>query len=136
MENNDNLASTIYSTLGINIVTCGDCGAVNLHKAGLEEITCEYCNNTSDICNFPDLFDVSLPSSEIVNEMKKFIINVPHTKYGYSFAVITNLEEDEVIDEALKKELFDLPEDAEYANIEEFDEEFDNEMWEDYLIKL
>lgn len=57
-QSNDNLASTIYNTLGINIVTCGDCGAVNLHKAGLEEITCEYCNNTSDICDFPDLFDV------------------------------------------------------------------------------
>ena len=59
-NNNNNLASTIYNTLGINIVTCGDCGAVNLHKAGLEEITCEYCNNTSDICNFPDLFEVTL----------------------------------------------------------------------------
>lgn len=75
-NNNNNLASTIYNTLGINIVTCGDCGAVNLHKAGLEEITCEYCNNTSDICDFPDLFDVSLPSSEIVNEMKKFKCNI------------------------------------------------------------
>lgn len=68
--------------------------------------------------------------------MKKFIINVPHTKYGYSFAVITSLEEDEVIDAALKKELFEMPEDAEYANIEEFDEEFDNEIWEDNLIKI
>ena len=60
MKNNNNLASTIYNNLGINIVTCGDCGAVNLHKAGLEEITCEYCNNTSDICDFPDLFDITL----------------------------------------------------------------------------
>lgn len=74
MENN-NLASTIYNTLGINIVTCGNCSSVNLHKAGLEEITCEYCNNTSDICDFPDLFEVTLDPPEYNLPLSELIAN-------------------------------------------------------------
>lgn len=38
----------------VNIVNCGMCGGVFLHEIGIEEITCPYCNFTSDPCNFPD----------------------------------------------------------------------------------
>jgi hypothetical protein len=40
---------------GINLVTCGDCGEVLLHRLRDTEITCPYCNFTSEPCDFPDL---------------------------------------------------------------------------------
>ena len=41
---------------GINLVTCGDCGEVLLHKVSdKNEITCHYCNFKSEDCDFPDL---------------------------------------------------------------------------------
>lgn len=40
---------------GFNVTTCGDCGEVKLHKLGAEELTCEYCGFTEEICWFPDL---------------------------------------------------------------------------------
>jgi len=42
--------------VGINIVTCGQCGAVILVKRNEEEHHCYNCNFVSDICDFPDLF--------------------------------------------------------------------------------
>ena len=47
----------IIKELGINIVTCGDCGSVVLHRieVNLEEIECPDCGLTSDPCDFPDL---------------------------------------------------------------------------------
>jgi exosome complex RNA-binding protein Csl4 len=41
--------------IGINIVTCGDCGEVLLHKTSEETITCPHCSYTSEPCDFPDL---------------------------------------------------------------------------------
>jgi hypothetical protein len=39
---------------GVNIVNCGVCGDVLLHKLNDEEITCPYCSFTSEPCDFPD----------------------------------------------------------------------------------
>lgn len=41
---------------GINIVTCGECGCVNLHRSKDEEISCQDCGMVSEPCDFPDLF--------------------------------------------------------------------------------
>lgn len=49
------LQREIVKSLGINVVTCGDCGSVLLHEVCYEEITCPDCGFTSDPCNFPDL---------------------------------------------------------------------------------
>ena len=40
---------------GINIVTCGNCGRVVLHRTEAIEITCPDCKLTSEPCDFPDL---------------------------------------------------------------------------------
>lgn len=40
---------------GINIVTCGNCGRVFLHRTEAIEITCPDCKLTSEPCDFPDL---------------------------------------------------------------------------------
>lgn len=41
---------------GINLVTCGSCGDVLLHRIVEGDITCPHCGLESDPCNFPDLF--------------------------------------------------------------------------------
>ena len=48
----------IIADLGINLVTCGNCGRINQHKAGakIDEIKCIHCGLKEDICHFPDLF--------------------------------------------------------------------------------
>jgi ribosomal protein S27E len=43
---------------GFNVVTCGDCGAIILHRTGVDEVTCQECNLTNDITDCPDLYVV------------------------------------------------------------------------------
>lgn len=40
----------------INIVTCGNCGDVLLHRIENLDIECPYCDFNSEPCDFPDLF--------------------------------------------------------------------------------
>lgn len=39
-----------------NIVTCGNCGEILIHKEGIEEIKCTHCGLLSEPCDFPDLY--------------------------------------------------------------------------------
>ncbi len=43
---------------GYNIVTCGDCGTVLLHRTNSDDdkIECFECNNVMDLCDCPDLW--------------------------------------------------------------------------------
>jgi uncharacterized Zn finger protein (UPF0148 family) len=52
------LSQEIVKNAKINIVTCGNCGDVLLHRIGDEEIECPSCGFTSEPCDFPDLFCV------------------------------------------------------------------------------
>ena len=52
------LAQEVIAKSGINIVTCGNCGSVNLHRLEDTEITCADCGLESEPCDFPDLFCV------------------------------------------------------------------------------
>jgi hypothetical protein len=57
MENQYKLAQEILQKTGINIVSCGNCGAILLHRAGVEVLNCLYCEiGETDICDNPDLF--------------------------------------------------------------------------------
>jgi predicted RNA-binding Zn-ribbon protein involved in translation (DUF1610 family) len=49
------LQREIVNATGINIVTCGDCGQVLLHRVEEQEIICNECGFTSEPCDFPDL---------------------------------------------------------------------------------
>ena len=53
-----NLSQEIVSGSKINIVTCGYCSSIILHRVekNLKEIECHYCGFKSDPCDFPDLF--------------------------------------------------------------------------------
>ena len=43
---------------GYNVVTCGNCGDVVLHKIlnNIETIVCPHCITTMDISDMPDLY--------------------------------------------------------------------------------
>jgi len=51
------LFNTIYSEAKVNIVTCGHCGTVLLHKVNEEStIDCYSCSNIMDKCDCPDFW--------------------------------------------------------------------------------
>lgn len=52
------LSQEIIDKAKINIVTCGNCSGILLHRTSktIEELECPYCNFKSDICDYPDLF--------------------------------------------------------------------------------
>lgn len=41
---------------GINLVTCGNCGAVQLIETNIEEVNCYYCGMSGEQCDYPDFF--------------------------------------------------------------------------------
>ena len=49
------LSKEILDYTDINIVTCGNCGVVLLHKIDNTEIECPKCEFKSEPCDFPDL---------------------------------------------------------------------------------
>lgn len=63
IKNQINLQEEMRSH-GINLVTCGKCGDVMLHKIPTETIECPYCDFESEPCDFPDLFYRGLEESE------------------------------------------------------------------------
>lgn len=50
------LMEVIKNKANINIVTCGSCGSIMLHKRHTEDVECPYCDFKSDQCNFPDYY--------------------------------------------------------------------------------
>jgi predicted RNA-binding Zn-ribbon protein involved in translation (DUF1610 family) len=50
------LYQEIVDVAKINMVTCGDCGDVVLHRMEEEEIKCPHCGFKSEPCDFPDLY--------------------------------------------------------------------------------
>lgn len=48
--------------IGFNVVRCGTCPEVFIHRSGEKELHCPYCRMMSDPCDFPDI--VSIPFYE------------------------------------------------------------------------
>jgi hypothetical protein len=48
------LMNEVLSDAEVNIVNCGMCSSVLLHKTNAEQITCPHCEYTSEPCDFPD----------------------------------------------------------------------------------
>ena len=61
------LMEVIRDKANINIVACGNCGDILLHKLEDEEIECPHCDFKSDPCDFPDYLYVGM---EIPEEFK------------------------------------------------------------------
>ena len=63
------LQEEIQKKAQINIVNCGSCGSVLLHRINDEDIECPYCNFISEPSDFPDFFYRGLENSlEFNNE--------------------------------------------------------------------
>lgn len=71
------LAEEIQKVAGINIVNCGNCGEVLLHRivpmemdTPIEEydITCPYCDFKSEPCDFPDFLYSGMENSAEFDE--------------------------------------------------------------------
>ena len=41
---------------GLNLVDCGNCGSTLIHETHEGDITCPYCEYTSEPADFPDHF--------------------------------------------------------------------------------
>lgn len=61
------LATSIYFKAEINIVTCGNCGSVLLHKVGQEKIKCYDCDRDMALSDCPDLFYSGMENSALYN---------------------------------------------------------------------
>lgn len=63
------LTSLIRTMAKVNIVTCGHCASVLLHKLDLEgTITCYDCKREMDLSDCPDLFYEGAEDSEVFDE--------------------------------------------------------------------
>lgn len=85
------LKEELQTTSKINIVNCGSCGAVLLHKVvDLEkdtptedyDITCPYCDFTSEPCDFPDFLYSGMENSAEFDEEPKYICNSCHEHFS------------------------------------------------------
>lgn len=54
-KNQIKMAKEIIDKTGYNIVTCGECGNINIINTFDEEHECMHCNYKSESCDFPDL---------------------------------------------------------------------------------
>jgi len=70
-EEQFNLVQDIRYKLDLNIVTCGNCGTVLLHKSNVENIHCYECNEQMEPCHCPDLWydsDINNYDEPIIQE--------------------------------------------------------------------
>lgn len=49
------LQKEIIEKAGINLVSCGSCGDIMLHRLPADELHCPSCDHEGDICDFPDV---------------------------------------------------------------------------------
>ena len=54
-ETQQDLLNEIIDKAGVNIVSCGNCGSVFLHRVNNIELCCPDCKYKSEPCDFPDL---------------------------------------------------------------------------------
>jgi hypothetical protein len=50
------LQKEVIKKSGINIVSCGMCAEVILHRVTDEAVVCPHCKFSEDPCHFPDLY--------------------------------------------------------------------------------
>ncbi len=48
---------------GLNIVSCGNCGTILIHRMGAEHIVCHDCGEHMELSSCPDLYYEGIPDS-------------------------------------------------------------------------
>ena len=74
MDKQYELQQEIIEKSGINIVTCGDCGSVILHRTKQTIIVCGTCGLVSEPCDFPDL-NVCGTTNEMRHPLAQVVTN-------------------------------------------------------------
>lgn len=73
------LIEEVQRVAGINVVNCGSCGSVLLHRivpltmdtpSEEYDITCPYCDFTSEPCDFPDFLYSGIENSAEFDEQE------------------------------------------------------------------
>lgn len=59
------LQDKVKALADVNIVTCGNCGSVVLHKLKATKIDCPYCNTILDVCDCPDYLYSGIENNEV-----------------------------------------------------------------------
>lgn len=93
------LQEKIQKIAGVNIVTCGHCGNVVLHKERDEEIDCPYCDRVMDVCDCPDYLYSGMESNNIEVRDKISIAvdySVVDGKRVYNYNEMASLFEEEM----------------------------------------
>lgn len=62
------LVQEVISKTNINIVTCGNCGSVILHKLEDDTITCYDCKSEMYLSDCPDLFYSGMENSALYDD--------------------------------------------------------------------
>jgi hypothetical protein len=62
------LMDDIRKETNINIVTCGNCGTIVLHKMDEENIKCFGCMNVMNVCDCPDYWYQGVENNEEFNQ--------------------------------------------------------------------
>lgn len=55
---------------GLNIVSCGNCGTILIHRMGAEDIVCHDCGEHMALSSCPDLYYEGIPDSLPLEEPK------------------------------------------------------------------
>lgn len=55
---------------GLNIVSCGNCGTILIHRMGAEHIVCHDCGEHMELSSCPDLYYEGIPDSLPLEEPK------------------------------------------------------------------
>ena len=56
---------------GLNIVSCGNCGTILIHRMGAEHIVCHDCGEHMALSDCPDLYYEGMPDSLPLEEPKE-----------------------------------------------------------------
>ena len=119
-----NLVEDIRYKLDLNIVTCGNCGTVLLHKSDVENIHCYECNEQMEPCHCPDLWYDS-----DINNYDEPIKEEPTITFADIIQVAESLSLDVTIYEI--KEVFNR-----YNQIRENNEDNFSVIIEDFLYQI
>jgi len=119
-----NLVQDIRYKLDLNIVTCGNCGTVLLHKSDVENIHCYECNEQMEPCHCPDLWYDS-----DINNYEEVISIEPTITFADIIQVAESLSLDVTIYEI--KEVFNR-----YNQIRENNEDNFSVIIEDFLYQI
>ena len=68
----------------INMVTCGNCGTILLHRRGDENITCFGCNHEMALSDCPDYYNIDEQYIEVEEETIPITLGLIKNTCGWS----------------------------------------------------